>query len=166
MATAAMIARPIPPHFNVGTSQVGMTPPRMLQARSGLPSSRPTQACSRLAPQAAFELSRSASLSLRVATSAGKGTTSACATCGRRGRNRSRNTSTSERAGLEFVRAGFELVRAYRSYSDRRHMAPSSSGMPDSVGTIIARNVLQGNAQQRLRDAGFDGLLQQIGAAL
>jgi hypothetical protein len=26
MTTAAMIARPIPPHFNVGTSQVGMVP--------------------------------------------------------------------------------------------------------------------------------------------
>ena len=25
-----MIARPIPPHFNVGTSQVGMTPPHLL----------------------------------------------------------------------------------------------------------------------------------------
>jgi hypothetical protein len=27
MATAAMIARTIPPHFNVGTSQVGMISP-------------------------------------------------------------------------------------------------------------------------------------------
>jgi hypothetical protein len=48
------------------------------------------------------------------------------------------------------VRAGFELVRAYRSYSDRRHMAPSSSGTPGNVGMIIARKLLQGNAQQRL----------------
>jgi hypothetical protein len=29
-------------------------------------------------------------------------------------------------------------------------MAPSSSGMPDNVGMIIARKLLQGNAQRRL----------------
>jgi hypothetical protein len=110
-----------------------------------------------VARQAALEPSRSTCLPVRVATSAGNETTSACATCGRRGRNRSRKTSARERAGLEFVRAGFEFVRAYRSYSDRRHMAPSSAGMPDVVGPIIARNVLQGNAQRsfQARPAGL-----------
>ena len=64
----------------------------------------------RNASQAALELSRSTSLSVRAALSAENGTTSAGSTWGRRGRNRSRNTSTNERAGLECT--GFELVRA------------------------------------------------------
>jgi hypothetical protein len=36
----------------------------------------------------------------------------ACSTCGRRGRNRSRITSTKERPDFEVVRTGFKLVRA------------------------------------------------------
>jgi hypothetical protein len=64
----------------------------------------------RVANQAALELSRSTSLSVQAVLSAENGMTSACSTWGRRGRNRSRNTSTNERAGLE--RTGFELVRA------------------------------------------------------
>ena len=56
------------------------------------------------------------------------------------------------------MRAGFELVRAYRSYSDRRHIAPSSSGMPDNLGIIIARNVLRGNAQLPCSTGGTDRL--------
>ncbi len=121
-----------PKRPRVSCTAPSMPPPPMPRV---WPSSCPRARCrlgAGVARQAALEPSRSTCLPVRVATSAGNETTSACATCGRRGRNRSRKTSTRERAGLEFVRAGFELVRAYRSYSDRRHMAPSYMECPTS----------------------------------